>query len=112
MSGPKYSRVLLKLGGESLADPEIGYGFDQEAIDVIASEILEAKNLGVEIGIVIGGGNIVRGAMATQLGIDRVTGDYMGMLATVLNALALQSALEKKGQPTRAKTRAIHRQAR
>ncbi|MEC7640605.1 MAG: UMP kinase, partial [Nitrospinota bacterium] len=87
---PVFRRVLLKLGGESLADKDGGFGIDQLALENIALDIQEAKSLGVEIAIVIGGGNIFRGATASSLGMERVTADYMGMLATVINALALQ----------------------
>jgi len=98
---PVYNRILLKLGGESLADPEAGFGIDQFALNGIAEEIVEAKNLGVQIAIVIGGGNILRGATVSSLGMERVTADYMGMLATIINALALQNGLEALGVPTR-----------
>ncbi|PIQ95822.1 MAG: UMP kinase [Nitrospinae bacterium CG11_big_fil_rev_8_21_14_0_20_56_8] len=104
MSEPRYKRVLLKLGGESLADEEVGFGIDQEAIRNIANEILAGRKLGVEIAIVIGGGNILRGATMSNLGMERVTADYMGMLATVINALALQHALEEANIPTRVLT--------
>ncbi|CAI2716947.1 UMP kinase [Nitrospina watsonii] len=99
----QYKRILLKLGGESLAEVG-GFGIDQKALQGIALEIAEAKNLGVQIAIVIGGGNILRGATASNLGMERVTADYMGMLATVINAMALQSALEQAGVPTRVLT--------
>jgi len=99
-----YKRVLLKLGGESLAAENGAFGIDQKAIEGIASEILEARELGVEMALVIGGGNIFRGAEASGLGMERVTADYMGMLATVINSLALQHALEAKGIPTRVQT--------
>lgn len=101
---PAYRRVLLKLGGESLASSDGHSGIDQAALHGIASEIKEAKNLGVTIAIVIGGGNIFRGATASQLGMERVTADYMGMLATVINALALQNALENLNVSTRVQT--------
>ena len=104
MDSPVYKRVLLKLGGESLAAEDGGFGIDQAALNNIASEVSEAKNLGVEIAIVIGGGNILRGATASGLGMERVTADYMGMLATVINSLALQNALESHGIPTRVLT--------
>jgi len=99
-----YRRALLKLGGESLADENAGFGIDQDAIKNIAEEILAAHGLGVEFAIVIGGGNIFRGATASALGMERVTADHMGMLATVINALALQHALESVGLPTRVQT--------
>ena len=101
MSEPKYKRVLLKLGGESLAGGEGGLGVDKESLKNIAREVKEAKDLGVEIAIVIGGGNFFRGSSASHLGIERATADYMGMLATVINGLALQAALEAVGITTR-----------
>jgi uridylate kinase len=101
---PIYDRVLLKLGGESLAAENGGFGIDQAALNSIAAEVAEAKNMGVQIAIVIGGGNILRGATASSLGMERVTADYMGMLATVINSLALQNALESNGVPTRVLT--------
>ncbi len=101
---PVYSRVLLKLGGESLASQDGGFGIDQGALESLAREVREAHDLGVEIAIVIGGGNIFRGATASSLGMERVTADYMGMLATVINALALQHALEAQGISTRVQT--------
>jgi len=101
---PIYDRVLLKLGGESLAAENGGFGIDQKALNRIAAEVAEAKDMGVEIAIVIGGGNILRGATASSLGMERVTADYMGMLATVINSLALQNALESNGVPTRVLT--------
>ena len=104
MSKAIYKRVLLKLGGESLATQDGGFGIDQEAIQGLASEIRAAKDLGVQIAIVIGGGNIFRGVTASSLGMERVTADYMGMLATVINALALQHALEVAGITTRVQT--------
>ena len=104
MDKPIYDRVLLKLGGESLAAENGGFGIDQKALNSIAAEVADAKNMGVEIAIVIGGGNILRGATASSLGMERVTADYMGMLATVINSLALQNALESNGVPTRVLT--------
>lgn len=104
MSTSIYKRVLLKLSGESLAEQDGGFGIDVDAIKNIANEVLEGKNLGVEMAIVIGGGNIFRGATASNLGMERVTGDYMGMLATIINALALQHALEDVGIQTRVQT--------
>jgi uridylate kinase len=101
---PIYDRVLLKLGGESLAAEKGGFGIDQKALNRIAVEVAEAKDMGVQIAIVIGGGNILRGATASSLGMERVTADYMGMLATVINSLALQNALESNGVPTRVLT--------
>jgi uridylate kinase len=99
-SPPAYRRVLLKLSGEALMG-ELSYGTDPERIQAIAREIKAVHGRGVEIAIVVGGGNIYRGLRAAARGMDRATGDYMGMLATVLNALALQDALEKEEIPTR-----------
>ena len=104
MDQPIYKRVLLKLGGESLAEMDGGFGIHQGAINNIGLEVLEAKQLGVEMAIVIGGGNIFRGTTASNLGMERVTADYMGMLATVINGLALQHALEVVGIETRVQT--------
>ncbi|MFZ9046360.1 MAG: UMP kinase [Cyclobacteriaceae bacterium] len=96
----KYNRILLKLSGEALMGKQ-QYGIDPERLDQYSREIKKAHDLGVEIAIVIGGGNIFRGVQAENTGIDRVQGDYMGMLATVINAMALQSSLEKNGMFTR-----------
>ena len=104
MAGAIYKRVLLKLGGESLVAEEGDFGLHEDALKNITAEIKAAKDLGVEIAIVIGGGNILRGASLNAIGIERTTGDYMGMLATVINALALQAALEQAGIPTRVQT--------
>jgi len=95
-----FKRVLLKLSGEALMG-ELAYGADPERIHAIAQEVAAIHSRGVEIAIVVGGGNIYRGLAAAARGMDRATGDYMGMLATVLNALALQDALEKEDVPTR-----------
>ncbi|MEO8398455.1 MAG: UMP kinase [Ignavibacteriaceae bacterium] len=100
MSKLKYKRVLLKLSGESLLGKK-GFGIDADVLDFFAIEVKKVKDAGVELGIVIGGGNIYRGLSAGEHGIDRVTGDQMGMLATVINALALQSAIESIGIDTR-----------
>jgi uridylate kinase len=97
---PAYGRILLKLSGESLQGPQ-GYGIHGETLHEIAMELKEVHNLGVQIAIMVGGGNIFRGARQKGFDIDRATGDYMGMLATVLNALAMQDALEKVGVHTR-----------
>jgi uridylate kinase len=99
----KYKRVLLKLSGESLMGSQ-DYGIDNDVIEFFAAEIQKAYNTGVELGIVIGGGNIYRGLSASSQGIDRATGDQMGMLATVINSLALQNAIEKRGIYTRLMT--------
>lgn len=101
MPEPVYKRVLLKLSGESLADCESGTGLNYEIIGAIAEEIKAVHDEGVEIAIVVGGGNIFRGAPAEIHGIERATGDYMGMVATIINALALQNALERQGVFTR-----------
>ena len=103
-AAPKYKRVLLKLSGEAFADPEQGFGIDTRAVTFIARQVADAKNLGVELGVVVGGGNIIRGLAASAQGADRTTADYMGMLATVINALSLQDALETKGVQTRVQT--------
>lgn len=100
MATIKYRRILLKLSGEALAG-ELGYGIDPDVINGIASEIKEVSDLGVEIAVVIGGGNIFRGLAASSKGMDRASADYMGMLATVMNSLAMQDALEKQGVVTR-----------
>jgi uridylate kinase len=99
-SPPKYRRVLLKLSGEALMGNE-DYGIDPIVIKAIAAQIIVAQQSGVQIGVVIGGGNIFRGAGLAESGMDRVTGDHMGMLATVINALALADALEKLGAYSR-----------
>jgi uridylate kinase len=97
---PAFSRVLLKLSGEALMGP-LEYGADPERISAIAEQVCRVQQRGVEIAVVVGGGNIYRGLAGAAAGMDRATGDYMGMLATVLNALALQDALEKLGAHTR-----------
>jgi uridylate kinase len=93
---PKYRRILLKFSGEALIG-EVGYGIDPQVVQRIALELQALNRLGIEIGLVIGGGNIFRGAGLAAAGMDRVTADHMGMLATVMNALALQDALERLG---------------
>jgi uridylate kinase len=100
MSRPSFSRVLLKLSGESLAGDQ-GYGIDPKTINAIAKEISEVVAQGVQLALVIGGGNIFRGLAASSKGMDRASADYMGMLATVINSLAMQDALEKQGISTR-----------
>jgi len=97
---PVYRRVVLKLSGEALAG-SVGYGIDPPVLERIAAEIRDVVELGVEVAIVIGGGNIFRGVAASVAGMDRATADYMGMLATIINALALQDGLEKAGLQTR-----------
>lgn len=105
-SGPsrRFKRVLLKLSGEAFADPRHGFGIDPRIVASIARQIAETKDLGSELALVIGGGNIIRGLSASAQGTDRATADYMGMLSTVINALALQDALEKEGVQTRVQT--------
>src|SRR3990172_2905175 len=97
---PAYRRILLKVSGEALAGGQ-GYGIDPDTLGRIAQEIGEVVAMGVQLAVVIGGGNIFRGIAASAGGMDRATGDYMGMLATVINALAFQDAVEKAGVPTR-----------
>jgi len=97
---PKYSRILLKLSGEALGG-ETGVGISPRAVQDMALQIHEVRGLGVQVVVVVGGGNIFRGLPGSERGIERATGDYMGMLATVINALALQDALEKIGVATR-----------
>jgi len=98
--GPKYKRVLLKLSGEALMG-EKGFGIDPDVALSVADQVAEVHALGAELGVVIGGGNIFRGIRAEALDMDRVSADHMGMLATVINSLALQDALEKRGLETR-----------
>lgn len=100
MSDLKYRRALVKLSGESLAG-ERGFGIDPPVIEELTQEIRAVHSAGVHLGLVVGGGNIMRGTVASQRGMDRVTADYMGMLATVINALALQDMLEKHDVETR-----------
>ena len=103
MSEPKYKRVVLKLSGEALAG-DTGFGINPPTIEEIVKEIKEVHDLGVEIAIVVGGGNIWRGTTGAEMGMERAQADYMGMLATVMNSLALQDALENEGVPTRVQT--------
>ena len=103
MKKPRYKRILLKISGEVLTG-EGGYGIDPSVIQQIAQEIKEVKNLGTEVAIVIGGGNIFRGIAASSKGMDRASADYMGMLATVMNGISLQDALEKMDVQTRVQT--------
>ena len=100
----RYRRILLKLSGEALCGEDGGFGIRPETLHRIAAEIAEVARLGVQIGIVVGGGNIFRGLKGASAGMDRSQSDYMGMLATVINSLALQDALEKQGCPTRVMT--------
>ena len=97
---PVYRRIVLKLSGEALAGSQ-GYGIDPPVLDRVGAEVRDVTELGVQVAIVIGGGNIFRGIAASAAGMDRATADYMGMLATIINALALQDSLEKAGLQTR-----------
>ena len=101
MTEPANRRVLLKLSGEAFADPEVGYGIDPLTVQRVAEEIAEAQMNGVEVAVVVGGGNIFRGVSQAAKGMDPANADYMGMLATVINALALRDALENAGVQTR-----------
>ena len=103
MADLKYPRALVKLSGESLAG-ERGFGIEPAVVKTLTEEVREVHGAGVRLGLVVGGGNIVRGTVASQQGMDRVSADYMGMLATVINALALQDALERAGVETRVMT--------
>jgi uridylate kinase len=103
MAAPVFKRILLKLSGEAFMGPQ-GYGLHDETVGRIADEVKDIHELGVQVGIIVGGGNIFRGRTSAASGIDRVTADHMGMLATVVNGLALVSALEKTGVPTRLMT--------
>src|SRR6476620_3651225 len=103
MAELKYPRVLLKLSGEALAGGK-GFGFDFETIAKFADELQSVISTGASVGLVIGGGNIVRGSLLSKMGLDRVAADYMGMLGTVINALAVQDVLERKGLETRVMT--------
>ncbi|TMW73236.1 UMP kinase [Alteribacter natronophilus] len=103
MENPKYDRIVLKLSGEALAGDQ-GYGIDPSVIQSIGEQIKEISELGVEVAIIVGGGNIWRGMAGSAKGMDRATADYMGMLATVMNSLALQDSLENIGVQTRVQT--------
>ena len=103
MSSPKYKRIVLKLSGEALSGDK-GYGVDHATVMSIAEDVKEAVDMGIEIAIVVGGGNIWRGAEASKTGMDRSTADYVGMLATVMNSIVLQDALESFGIQTRVQT--------
>ncbi len=100
---PSYRRIVLKLSGEVMAGPQ-GFGIDNDRVNAFAEEISEVHKQGIEIGLVVGGGNIFRGVSAAAKSMDRVSADHMGMLATVINGLALQDALERAGSPTRLMT--------
>ncbi len=110
MSDEAPRRIVLKLSGEAFADPDIGYGIDPATVRRVATEIAEAQQSGVEIAIVVGGGNIFRGVSKAAEGMDPASADYMGMLATVINALALRDALEKVDVPTRVQSAISMRQ--
>ena len=99
---PLYQKVLLKISGEALAGNQ-GYGIDAGVVQAIAKAVYEVQKAGVKVALVIGGGNIYRGADGEKMGMDRVSSDYMGMLATLINALAMQNALEQQGAYTRPK---------
>ncbi len=103
MAGLKYSRALVKVSGESLAGDQ-GFGIEPQVVESLVREVESVCRAGVKLGLVVGGGNIVRGAVASEQGMDRVSADYMGMLATVINALALQDALERHGIESRVMT--------
>ncbi len=103
MTKPKYKRIVLKLSGEALAGDQ-GFGINPQVIKSIATQIMEVAELGVEVAVVVGGGNIWRGVAGSEMGMDRATADYMGMLATVMNSLALQDSLEQLGIETRVQT--------
>jgi uridylate kinase len=104
LPGLKYRRIVLKLSGEALCGEEGGFGIRPDTLQKVAAELAEVQRMGVQIGIVVGGGNIFRGLKGASAGMDRSQSDYMGMLATVINALALQDALEKADVPTRVMT--------
>ncbi|MEK5215129.1 UMP kinase [Psychrobacillus sp. FSL H8-0487] len=103
MNKPQYERIVLKLSGEALAG-EQGFGLSPDIIKSVAEQVKEVVDLGVEVAVVVGGGNIWRGKVGSEMGMDRATADYMGMLATVMNSLALQDSLEKAGVETRVQT--------
>ena len=103
MAAPRYKRILLKLSGEALQGSGAG-GIDFQTLGVFADELVRVQQMGVQVGLVVGGGNIFRGAQGAETGLDRPTGDYMGMLATIINALAIQASLEKRGVETRVMT--------
>lgn len=101
---PAFERVLVKLSGEAFMDSSLGYGIDTRTVSSVAEELAEVHSMGIQLALVVGGGNIFRGGAESARGIDRATADFMGMLATVMNALALQDALEKHGVYTRVQT--------
>ncbi|QDU68072.1 UMP kinase [Engelhardtia mirabilis] len=99
-----YQRVLLKLSGEALGDPQTGHGLDTDAVKRVAAQVAHVASLGVQVALVCGGGNILRGAQFSELGTNRASADYMGMLGTVINGVALSEAIEAAGAPTRLMT--------
>ncbi|MGP4107014.1 UMP kinase [Virgibacillus sp. L01] len=103
MTTARYRRIVLKLSGEALSGKE-GYGIEPQVIQSVAAQVKEVAELGVEVAIVVGGGNIWRGKVGSEMGMDRATADYMGMLATIMNSLALQDSLENNGIQTRVQT--------
>ena len=103
MEQPKYKRVILKLSGEALSG-DVGYGLEANVLNSVAQQVVDIVKMGVEVAIVVGGGNIWRGVAGSKRGMDRATADYMGMLATVINSLALQDAIEANGVDTRVMT--------
>src|SRR5205085_12690970 len=100
MAEPVYRRVVIKISGEYLAGAQ-SFGIDQPTIDRIAGDLIGARQLGAELAVVVGGGNIVRGVEVSSRGVSRPTGDTMGMLATIMNCLALEAAIERRGMPAR-----------
>lgn len=100
MTDPVYRRVVIKLSGEYLAGQQ-GFGIDQPTVDRVADDLIAARHLGTEVAVVIGGGNMIRGVEVSSRGVSRTTGDTMGMLATMMNCLALEAAIERKGTPAR-----------
>jgi len=103
MTEPRWKRILIKLSGEAFAGAQ-SFGIDPDTVKRLAQDILDTHKLGVDVAVVVGGGNIIRGGRASRKGVDRASADYMGMLGTVINALALQDALEKLGADTRVQT--------
>lgn len=104
MERPRFNRVLLKLSGEAFADPQTGFGIHATTVFWLAEQLAAIQQLGLQVAVVAGGGNIIRGAQASAMGVERARADYMGMLATVINALALQDALTRSGAESRVQT--------
>ncbi|MGI9649364.1 MAG: UMP kinase [Acidimicrobiia bacterium] len=104
MSDSGHRRVVLKLSGEAFADPDLNYGIDRKTIDRVAAELAEVHAEGYQVAVVVGGGNIFRGVSSAAEGMDRASADYMGMLATVINALALREGFDRQGIPSRVQT--------